>query len=120
MINAMDLLKKRSQQSDKALSEEEVHEYLTTLKGWTLDDNRLVKTFNFRDYYETMAFVNAIAYIVHAENHHPDLLTSFNRCVVMLSTHSADQGRGGISENDFICAVKIDAMAGYNFAPVAH
>jgi 4a-hydroxytetrahydrobiopterin dehydratase len=55
-----------------------------------------------------MAFVNAVAWIAHREDHHPDLAVSYNRCRVEWSTHSV----GGLSENDFICAAHIEAMLG--------
>lgn len=66
----------------------------------------IIRTFKFKNYYQTMAFVNALAWIAHQEDHHPDIEVSYNRCVVHFSTHSI----GGISENDFICAAKIDAL----------
>ena len=65
------------------------------------------KAWSFKNYYETLAFVNAVAWIVHGEDHHPDLSVGYNRCRVEFSTHSI----GGISENDFICAAKIEALA---------
>ena len=77
-------------------------------EGWEVIDSVLVKTFSFKNYYRTMAFVNAVAFIAHAEDHHPDLEVSYNKCVVRYSTHSV----GGLSENDFICAAKIDALVG--------
>ena len=66
----------------------------------------IAKVFRFKDFYKTMAFVNAIALVVHRQNHHPDLEVTYNRCKVEFSTHSV----GGLSENDFICAAKIEAM----------
>ena len=66
----------------------------------------LFRNFKFKNYYQTMAFVNALAWIAHQEDHHPDIEVSYNRCVVHYSTHSI----GGLSENDFICAAKIDAL----------
>lgn len=64
------------------------------------------RSFKFKNYYQTIAFINAMAWIAHQEDHHPDIEVSYNRCVVHYSTHSI----GGISENDFICAAKIDAL----------
>lgn len=75
--------------------------------AWRHVDDALVREFRFRNYYETIAFVNALAFLVHAEDHHPDLAVSFNRCEVRFNTHSV----GGISENDFICAAKVDALS---------
>jgi 4a-hydroxytetrahydrobiopterin dehydratase len=80
---------------------------LKSLPGWSLDGEELVKTYNFKNYYETMAFVNAMAWISHREDHHPDLTVSYNRCVVRYSTHSV----GGLSENDFICAAKVEMLS---------
>ena len=66
----------------------------------------LSRDFRFGNYYQTMAFVNAVAWIAHAEDHHPDLEVGYNHCRVHLSTHSI----GGLSLNDFICVAKIDAL----------
>lgn len=69
------------------------------------DNSELINTFTFKNYYQTIAFVNIIAQISHQQDHHPDLQVSYNRCVVTLSTHSVE----GISLKDFICAAKINA-----------
>jgi 4a-hydroxytetrahydrobiopterin dehydratase len=76
------------------------------LKGWIIEDGKLVKVYPFTNYYQTMAFVNALAWISHREDHHPDLLVGYNKCRVEYSTHAV----GGLSENDFICAAKSDAL----------
>ena len=81
-------------------------EMLAQLKGWIVEDRKLVKLYAFRNYHETMAFVNALAWISHREDHHPDLLVGYNKCRVEYSTHAI----GGLSENDFICAAKADAL----------
>ena len=81
-------------------------EMLEKLKGWIVEDGKLVKLYPFKNYYETMAFVNALAWISHREDHHPDLGVHYDRCVVRYSTHDV----GGLSENDFICAAKADAL----------
>jgi 4a-hydroxytetrahydrobiopterin dehydratase len=65
-----------------ALPEGTLKEMLTELKAWELLDGRLVKTFAFKNYYETMAFVNALAWVSHKEDHHPDLVVSYNKCRV--------------------------------------
>ncbi len=83
-------------------------ELLKQLEGWSIEDGRLVKLYAFRDYHETMAFVNAHAWISHREDHHADLQVGYNKCRVAYSTHAI----GGLSENDFICAAKIDALLG--------
>jgi 4a-hydroxytetrahydrobiopterin dehydratase len=76
--------------------------------GWASNDagGIISRTFRFKNYYQTMAFVNALAWIAHAEDHHPDIEVGYNRCIVHFSTHTI----GGLSENDFICAAKIDAL----------
>ena len=81
---------------------------LVGLPGYNADMlvGSISKVYEFADFYETMAFVNAVAYNAHVEDHHPDLAVSYNRCAVTYSTHAI----GGLSENDFICAAKIDAL----------
>ena len=81
-------------------------EMLSQLKGWIVEDGKLVKLYPFRNYHETMAFVNALAWVSHREDHHPDLQVGYNKCRVEYSTHAI----GGLSENDFICAAKADAL----------
>ncbi len=76
------------------------------LPGWTRVGKELVKTFAFSDYYEAMAFVNATAWISHAEDHHPDIELGYNKVKMRYSTHSA----GGITEKDFLCAARVDAL----------
>jgi len=88
------------------LSSEKVTELLKQLEGWDLFDRLIGKVYNFKNYYQTMAFVNAVAWISHREDHHPDMIVSYNKCRVEYSTHAI----GGLSENDFICAAKIDAQ----------
>jgi 4a-hydroxytetrahydrobiopterin dehydratase len=88
------------------LSATTVADYLKQIDGWQLQDKQIVKTYEFKNYYQTMAFVNAVAWISHREDHHPDLLVGYNQCVVTYTTHAI----GGLSENDFICAAKIDTL----------
>lgn len=88
--------------------EAEARALLEQLKGWAIEDGKLVKVFPFRDYYQTMAFVNAVAWVAHRDDHHPELIVSYNKCRVEYWTHSI----GGLSENDFICAAKCDAISG--------
>ena len=82
---------------------------LGQLDDWGLDETgkQISRGFEFKNYYETMAFVNALAWIAHREDHHPDLQVGYSRVLVRFSTHSI----GGLSENDFICAAKIDALS---------
>ncbi len=96
----------RSTAGAAALADRDIDAQLAVLAGWQRDGNAIARTFPFADYYETIAFVNALAWIVHAEDHHPDLVVGYNRCEVRFSTHSA----GGITDNDFICAAKADAI----------
>jgi 4a-hydroxytetrahydrobiopterin dehydratase len=77
-----------------------------SLHGWVWENNELVKIFSFKNYYETIAFVNATAWVSHHEDHHPDLEVGYNKVKMRYSTHSV----GGLSENDFICAAKVDAL----------
>jgi 4a-hydroxytetrahydrobiopterin dehydratase len=87
-------------------SPDQAKQMLKELKGWVLEDGKLVKLYPFTNYYQTMAFVNALAWISHREDHHPDLKVGYNQCRVEYSTHAI----GGLSENDFICAAKADAL----------
>ena len=98
------------------MTDTEIKDYLPAVEGWTLQEGKIVKTFGFKNYYETLAFINAIAYVIHAEDHHPELVVAYNRCSVKFDTHSVNGGRGGISENDFICAAKVDAIFQQSFA----
>ncbi len=90
------------------LSLEAARKLVADLDHWTLDPSgkEIHKLFNFRNYHETMAFVNATAWISHREDHHPDLEVGYNLCRVRYSTHAI----GGLSENDFICAARIDGL----------
>ncbi|MCM2329119.1 MAG: 4a-hydroxytetrahydrobiopterin dehydratase [Lysobacter sp.] len=89
-----------------ALTPSQVGPLLKGLDGWALEGNAIAKTYRFADYHETMAFVNATAWISHREGHHPDLAVGYNQCRVSYWTHAI----GGLSENDFICAAKVDAL----------
>lgn len=93
-----------------ARAEAEVH-LAKLAKGWQLssDGKNLLREFRFVDFYRTMSFVNAIAHIANMDDHHPDLEVGYNYCRVRYSTHSI----GGLSENDFICAAKIDQVAAF-------
>lgn len=88
------------------LTPDEVALLIKQLKGWQFAGGEIVKTYSFRNYHETMAFVNATAWISHREDHHPDLTVGYNQCRVEYHTHAI----GGLSENDFICAAKVDAL----------
>jgi len=88
------------------LSQSEIDTLLKQVDGWILDDKLICKTFEFKNYYQTMAFVNAVAWLSHKEDHHPDLHAGYNTCRVEYSTHAIN----GLSKNDFICAAKVDAL----------
>jgi 4a-hydroxytetrahydrobiopterin dehydratase len=81
---------------------------LSQLDGWALNGaaTELSHDFKFRNYYETMAFVNAVAFMAHQEDHHPDMEVGWGHCLVRYTTHAI----AGLSENDFICAAKIDTL----------
>jgi 4a-hydroxytetrahydrobiopterin dehydratase len=83
-----------------------IKEYLTQLSGWKLSGKEIVRVFKFKNFYETIGFVNALAYIANREDHHPDLEVGYKTCKVRYSSHEV----GGLSENDFICATKIDEL----------
>jgi 4a-hydroxytetrahydrobiopterin dehydratase len=78
----------------------------TELTDWLMSNGSLEKTYRFRNFHETMAFTNAVAYIAHQQNHHPAIDITFGRCKVTFNTHSA----GGLSRNDFICAARVDLL----------
>ena len=92
-----------------ALTAEQVHHLMPQLaEGWQASSNHkeIKKSFSFNDFYETMAFVNAIAWIANMENHHPDLEVGYNYCHIRFMTHALK----GLSHNDFICASKVDKL----------
>lgn len=88
------------------LSKAEIERLLKELGGWEHSGKEIAKTYQFKNYHETIAFVNAVAWVSHRENHHPDLEVAYRQCRVRYSTHAID----GLSENDFICAAKIEAL----------
>lgn len=111
MGNVCDLTNKQCKPCEGGvppLSQDEVTELLKQLDGWIQYDHLIGKTYEFKDYYQTMAFVNAVAWVSHREDHHPDMSVGYNRCRVEYTTHAIS----GLSENDFICAAKIDALFG--------
>lgn len=113
------LLEKKCSLQAVSLSTHAIYGYLDELTGWRLEEprkQRITKQFDFKNYYETLAFINAIAYVIHAEDHHPELTVTYNRCLVAFNTHSVNDGKGGLSENDFICAAKVDAIFQQSFS----
>jgi len=81
---------------------------LSQAEGWVLNETatEISRTFNFKNYYETMAFVNALAWVAHRDDHHPDVEVGYKTCRVRYTTHAIN----GLSMNDFICAAKINAL----------
>jgi 4a-hydroxytetrahydrobiopterin dehydratase len=90
------------------LNDNEITKMLTNINQWqiTEDKKSIYKDFKFKGFYKTIAFVNAIAWIANKEGHHPDLKVGYNYCQVLFTTHAI----AGLSENDFICAAKIDML----------
>jgi 4a-hydroxytetrahydrobiopterin dehydratase len=95
--------------AEHRIADDSLQAHLGVLDGWNLveNDSAIRKTFRFKNYYATLAFVNALAYVAHREDHHPDLGVHYDRCVVTYSTHDV----GGLSQNDFICAAKAQRLA---------
>jgi 4a-hydroxytetrahydrobiopterin dehydratase len=88
------------------LNEEQLGPLLRGLPGWTREGARIAKEYRFQNHYEAVAFVNAVAWISHREDHHPYVLVGYNTARVEYWTHAI----GGLSENDFICAAKVDSL----------
>ena len=106
------MLKKKdwSQLPRRALKPTEVVSQLAAAPGWVLSGDSenvaIEKTYTFANYHETITFVNAVAFIANAQDHHPDLSVHYNRCVVRFNTHDVK----GISQTDFECASLVDAL----------
>lgn len=90
------------------MTQAEAKKELKKLDHWDINDDgsEIFKEYEFKNFYHTMAFVNAVAFIANKENHHPDLAVGYNYCHIRYSTHAIN----GLSINDFICAAKIDAI----------
>ena len=96
----------RALEGQPAMTQVQITQHLAQVPGWALVDGAIQKHFDFTDFPHTMAFVNAVAWIAHTEDHHPALTVAYGRCTVRFDTHSV----GGLSINDFICAAKVDAL----------
>ncbi len=108
-MTAIDLAKRKCKTCDGGVSPltvDEVTRLLKQLPGWAHEGGVIAKAYTFKNYYQTMAFVNATAWISHREDHHPDITLGYNQCRVRYVTHAIN----GLSENDFICAAKLDAL----------
>jgi 4a-hydroxytetrahydrobiopterin dehydratase len=88
------------------LAGHDLEHMLSHAEGWEIDDGWLGKTFLFADHYQVIAFVNAVAWVSHREDHHPQMVLGYDTCSVRYQTHAI----GGLSENDFICAAKVDHL----------
>lgn len=109
MDTACDLASKRCKPCEGGvppLTDTEADSLVLQLEGWQRLGSLISKTYPFKDYYQTMAFVNAMAWLSHREDHHPSLTVHYNKCRVEYTTHAIN----GLSENDFICAAKVDAL----------
>ena len=109
MTTTLDLARRKCKPCEGGvapLAKEQIAPLLSGLDGWELRDGAIAKTYVFKDHYQTLAFVNAVGWISHREDHHPDMTVGYNQCRVAYVTHAI----GGLSENDFICAAKVDAL----------
>ncbi|HMO51980.1 MAG TPA: 4a-hydroxytetrahydrobiopterin dehydratase [Kiritimatiellia bacterium] len=105
----LDLTRRRCRPCENGmapLSEEEINRMLNLLPEWHREGNEIIRTWSFKNYYQTVAFINAVAWLAHREDHHPDIAFGYKTATIRYSTHAI----GGLSENDFICAAKIDAL----------
>ena len=91
-----------------AIGRESAEKMLTDIPGWEIsEDGKMIsRRFEFKGFFRTMSFINAMAWVVNNENHHPDFSAGYNYCLVGFTTHAID----GLSENDFICAAKVNAL----------
>ncbi len=103
----MTLLAQTCSAQAAALDAHAIAALLPQVPGWRVADGKLTRSFTFKNYYDTMAFVNALAWISHHQDHHPELTVTYKECAVRYNTHSAG---GALSDNDFICAAKADAL----------
>jgi len=108
MTGLIDKSCRRYNKDEAPLTATQIAEYLKQINGWSYDaENKTIsRTFAFENYYQTTAFVNALAWVAHREDHHPDIEVSYKTCKVRFKTHSV----GGITENDFICAAKLNRL----------
>lgn len=102
------LLLARCMPQREPLPADQLDDWLAQVPGWQPDPERklIARRFGFDNFYQVMAFVNAVAEIAHAQDHHPEMMVGYDACTVSYSTHSA----GGLTLNDFICAAQISAL----------
>ena len=106
----MDLAKRKCvpcEKGDPKLGAEQIRALLGQVRGWQERDEKIHKTFSFKDFVTAMEFLNRVAEVAESEGHHPDFCVHYSRVDFTLFTHAV----GGLSENDFILAAKIDALA---------
>ena len=103
----MNLNEQQCHEGAPAMTANEILSTLTQVPGWGVEGHHLASVYTFRDFHETMAFVDALAAMIHAQDHHPVLTVSFNHCKVSYTTHSAGNT---ISSNDFISAARANAI----------
>ena len=103
----MNLLTAHCTPNAPALGEADIAALLAQLPLWQAAGHRLERVFHFKNYHHTMAFVNALAWISHQQDHHPELLVTYKECAVRYQTHSAG---GALTANDFICAARANAL----------
>ncbi len=89
-----------------ALAAEQVAQLLAQAPGWTLVDGAIERRFSFKDDLQALAFVNAVGWMAHTQDHHPAVQLLYSRCTLRFDTHDV----GGLSLNDFICAAQVDAL----------
>lgn len=94
--------------SEHRLSRSDIAEAGALFPDWTIaiDGADMTRSLAFENYYQTIAFVNALAFIAHQQDHHPDLEVAYNRVGIRFSTHDV----GGLSRNDLICAARTEAL----------
>lgn len=90
------------------LTEKQCNSYLKEIPEWnySVEEQKITRHFKFKNYYQTLAFINAAAWIAHQQDHHPDIEFGYNNCTINFTTHSA----GGITIFDFICAARIEQL----------
>lgn len=90
------------------LTPDELKKLLPQINQWQVspDNKSIFRRYTFKNFYKTMSFVNAIAWVANQENHHPDMEVGYNYCLVKYTTHAVN----GLTQNDLICAAKIDAL----------
>ena len=109
MYDLLSLTCKHYSNEDTKLTKTEITELLTKITGWQQNQAGtalITKEFKFKNYHQTIEFINAVAWIVHQQDHHPQITITYNTCHIEFSTHSIN----GLSLNDFICAAKINTL----------